>query len=134
MKKTLLVIGCLGLALASCGGNGDADSANEATTSTTAEPTTTVSAQTSGPVLPGEKLVAKSDCIGCHNKTQKVIGPAYIEIAAKYESSPENINTLAESVINGSKGKWGEMPMTPHPTVSKEDAKQMVTWILSLKK
>lgn len=132
MKKTLLVLGCLGLALASCGGN--SDSANETTQSTTTEPTTTVSATTTGPVLPGEKLLAKNDCLGCHNKTQKVIGPAYVDIADKYASNDENINTLAESVINGSKGKWGDLPMTPHPNLSKDDAKQMVTWILSLKK
>ncbi len=132
MKKTLLVVGFIGLALASCGGN--SDSAKETTQSTSAEPSTTVSAQTTGPVLPGEKLVAKNDCIGCHNKTQKVIGPAYVDIADKYASNDENIDILSESVINGSKGKWGDLPMTPHPNVSKSDAKQMVTWILSLKK
>jgi cytochrome c len=36
-------------------------------------------------------------------------------------------------VIAGSSGTWGELPMTPHPNLSKEDAKSMVTWILSLK-
>jgi cytochrome c len=25
----------------------------------------------------GEKLIAKSDCIGCHNKDKKVVGPSY---------------------------------------------------------
>jgi cytochrome c551/c552 len=28
----------------------------------------------------GEKLIAKSDCIGCHNKDKKVVGPSYVDI------------------------------------------------------
>jgi len=135
MKKTLLILGCVTLALASCGNPGSKqEESSTATTTATADTTTTVSAQTPGETLPGEKLVATADCVGCHNKTQKVIGPAYVDIAAKYPSNEENINKLADVVIAGSKGTWGELPMTPHPNLSKDDAKSMVTWILSLKK
>lgn len=129
---TLIVLGCVGLALASCGNPDSAEKTAQATT--TADTTATVSAQTPAEMLPGEKLMAKADCSGCHNKTQKVIGPAYVDIAAKYPSNETNISHLADVVIKGSKGTWGELPMTPHPNLSKDDAKQMVTWILSLKK
>ena len=131
MKKTLLILGCISLAIASCGNPGSSKT-EEAAATTDTNPT--VSAQTPAPMLPGEKLIAKGDCIGCHNKTQKVIGPAYVDIAEKYPSNEENINKLADAVINGSKGTWGELPMTPHASLSKDDAKSMVTWILSLKK
>jgi len=133
MKKTLLILGCISLAIASCGNPG---STSEGSASTSASTDTEASAKTPAPseMLPGEKLIATADCIGCHNKTQKVIGPAYVDIAAKYPSSEENINKLADVVIAGSKGTWGDLPMTPHPNLSKDDAKQMVTWILSLKK
>ncbi|MFN4212597.1 MAG: glycosyltransferase, partial [Microgenomates group bacterium] len=33
----------------------------------------------------GEKLIAKSDCIGCHKIDKKLIGPSYLEIAKKYK-------------------------------------------------
>jgi cytochrome c len=134
MKKTLLFLGCVTLAIASCG-NPDSKQAESsaATTNASTDTTTTVSAQTPGEMLPGEKLVATADCVGCHNRTQKVIGPAYVDIAAKYPSNEENINKLADVIIAGSKGTWGELPMTPHPSLSKDDAKSMVTWILSLK-
>ncbi|MBB5623999.1 cytochrome c [Pedobacter cryoconitis] len=132
MKKTLLILGCISLAIASCGNPGSTTEGSTTAASTDTE--TTVKAQTPSEMLPGEKLIATADCIGCHNKTQKVIGPAYVDIAAKYPSSEENINKLADVVIAGSKGTWGDLPMTPHPNLSKEDAKQMVTWILSLKK
>jgi len=133
MKKTLLILGCISLAIASCGNPG---STTEESTSASASADTEASAKTPAPseMLPGEKLMATADCIGCHNKTQKVIGPAYVDIAAKYPSNEENINKLSDVVIKGSKGTWGDLPMTPHPNLSKDDAKQMVTWILSLKK
>lgn len=132
MKKTLLILGCISLAIASCGNPGATTEGSTTAASTDTE--TTVKAQTPSEMLPGEKLIASADCIGCHNKTQKVIGPAYVDIAAKYPSNEENINKLADVVIAGSKGTWGDLPMTPHPNLSKDDAKQMVTWILSLKK
>jgi len=131
MNRPLLFLSCIGLALASCG-NPDSSSKTEAA-ATTADTSATVSAQTPAKMLPGEKLVATADCVGCHNKTQKVIGPAYVDIAAKYPANDENIDHLADVVIQGSKGTWGELPMTPHPGLSKDDAKLMVSWILSLK-
>ncbi|KIO74734.1 cytochrome C552 [Pedobacter lusitanus] len=132
MKKTLLILGCISLAIASCGNPG----ATTEGSATSSSADTEASAKTAAPseMLPGEKLIATADCIGCHNKTQKVIGPAYVDIAAKYPSNEENINKLSDVVIKGSKGTWGDLPMTPHPNLSKDDAKQMVTWILSLKK
>lgn len=118
--------------MASCG-NPDSKQVESSTKTTTAETSSTAGTAAPTEMLPGEKLVATSDCVGCHNRTQKVVGPAYIDIAAKYPSTPENIDKLAGVVIAGSSGTWGELPMTPHPNLSKEDAKSMVTWILSLK-
>jgi cytochrome c len=43
------------------------------------------------------------------------------------------INTLAQKIKTGGAGNWGRIPMPPHPNISDEDAKTMVTWILSLK-
>ncbi|WP_421938580.1 c-type cytochrome [Pedobacter sp.] len=82
----------------------------------------------------GEKLINKSDCIGCHNKTNKIIGPAYVEIAKKYPATEKNVNYLADKIIKGGTGVWGNMPMTAHATLKKDDAKLMVKYILSLKK
>lgn len=139
MKKTLFILGCYVLAMTSCASPEERASTSTATTSET--PATTTEAATTETAAPvstvksdGEKLIAKSDCIGCHNKVQKVIGPAYVDIAAKYPLTEENINHLADKVIQGGKGVWGEIPMTPHASLSKDDAKSMVKYILSLKK
>lgn len=82
----------------------------------------------------GEKLIAKSDCIGCHNKDKKIVGPTYSEIAKKYPSNSKNINYLIDKVIAGGSGVWGTVPMLPHTTLRKEEVKIMVKYILSIKK
>ncbi|MCY1525421.1 hypothetical protein D9M68_603990 [compost metagenome] len=125
MKKIILSLSTITLILAACGGS----TTNEST-STSSSTTTPAKPAMSG----GELLIVKSDCIGCHNKEERIIGPAYGEIAAKYEANSENINALADKIINGSKGVWGEIPMTPHPKTTQDEAKQMVEYILSLKK
>lgn len=80
-----------------------------------------------------EKLKA-SDCTSCHMVERKIVGPSYAEVAAKYESTEENVSMLAAKVIAGGVGVWGEVPMPPHPALSEEDAKDMVRYVLLLKK
>lgn len=125
MKKTFLLLSAITVILAACGGSSTPDS--NTTTSTVAEPAKPA-------MSAGELLIVKSDCVGCHHKEDRIIGPAYQEIAAKYPATPENITALADKIIKGSKGVWGAIPMTPHLKTTEDEAKQMVTYILSLKK
>ncbi len=82
----------------------------------------------------GAKLVAQSDCTACHRNDQKLVGPAYEAVAQKYEVNEKTLDYLAEKIIKGGKGVWGEIPMTPHPNMSEEDAKAMAQYVMSLKK
>ena len=129
MKKLTYLVGCLSFVFASCGG-GDSSKTETATTNTE----TTASAGETGAVHKGKQLIDKSDCLGCHNETTKIVGPSYVEVAEKYPMSELNVDELADKIIRGGSGVWGEVPMTPHPNLSKEDAKEMVNYILSLKK
>ena len=124
MKIKILLLSAITLTIAACGG-----STSETTDSSSTSVATEAPAKTGG-----ELLIAKSDCVGCHTKENKIVGPAYQEIAAKYPSTEENINLLASKIIKGGKGVWGTVPMTPHPKITEADAKQMATYILSLKK
>ncbi len=81
----------------------------------------------------GKSLLSQSDCMACHQIQTKTVGPAYNDVADKYESTPVNINKLAQKVIKGGTGVWGQIPMAPHPTLKEADAKKMVAYILSLK-
>ena len=84
------------------------------------------------PVAEGKSLVEGADCLACHKVEEKMIGPSYKEVAKKYENTPENVEMLAEKIIKGSSGVWGDVPMPAHG-FSKENAKFMAQYILSLK-
>ena len=81
----------------------------------------------------GLDLVAKSDCFSCHKLNEASVGPAYGDIAKKYENNEANISLLADKVIKGGQGVWGQVPMAAHPLITKEDAEKMVKYILLLK-
>ncbi len=82
---------------------------------------------------PGQVLVEGSDCAACHNPETKTVGPSYQSMAERYEATPENRAMLAEKIIRGGAGNWGQVPMSPHPDLSQEDAEQMVEYIFSLR-
>jgi cytochrome c len=125
MKKVLFsfLAACL---LAACGGN-------ESNTKTEEPKTADI---TKDPAYQkGLELVSKSDCFTCHQIDDKLTGPPYREVANKYAGMPDTIVThLAQKIMAGGSGVWGQIMMTPHPAVSKEDAEAMVRYILLLKK
>lgn len=80
----------------------------------------------------GKTLVEGADCLTCHKIDAKLIGPSYQEIAAKYTEA--DLDLLADKIVNGGSGVWGDVPMSAHPGLDKENAKKMVKYILSQKK
>ncbi|WP_291402459.1 c-type cytochrome [Daejeonella sp.] len=81
----------------------------------------------------GEVLISKSDCFACHKVQDKVLGPSYKDIANKYAKNKANIDYLINKVKVGGSGVWGAVPMSPHPNLSDDDARDMILYILSLK-
>jgi cytochrome c len=82
-------------------------------------------------ITEGEALAKKSDCFACHQPTRKVVGPAYVDVAKKYKGQPGAVAALVKKVKAGGSGVWGNVPMTPHPTLSDADVTKMVEWILA---
>jgi cytochrome c len=80
----------------------------------------------------GARLIASNDCLTCHRIEERINGPSYREVAARYGMNEGNVNNLAYSVIHGSKGLWGNHEMAPHPNISVDEARKMVRYILSL--
>jgi cytochrome c len=81
----------------------------------------------------GELLISKSDCFACHKVQDKLLGPAYKDVANKYENTKANVDYLVNKVKTGGSGVWGAVPMSPHPALSDDDARSMISYILSLK-
>ncbi len=146
MKKTLIIL-TLASMIAACGGNSKKDKVTGDTTNATnqtavaensdAAQDTSIkngSEKTGAGVntsSKGGQLIAKSDCLSCHKEHEKLVGPAYADVAKKYTSA--DVDKLADKVIKGGSGSWGDVPMTPHPSLSVDDAKEMVKYILTVK-
>lgn len=130
MKKMFIVLGIASLVYA-CGGSEEKKAEPAAGTEKTAD---TPAAAAANPHEKGLELIGSNDCTTCHAINEKKIGPAYADVAQKYEASQAVIDTLVNKVIHGGSGNWGNVPMTAHPNLSKEDATEMVQYILSLKK
>lgn len=84
------------------------------------------------PIASGRNIMLSLDCKTCHKEAEASIGPAFLRVAEKYQKDPDAIDYLGQKIINGSKGIWGEAVMAAHPTVSQNDVRQIVLWILSL--
>ena len=80
----------------------------------------------------GKVLIAYSDCYTCHKEDKRSVGPAFKDIAKRYPVNKVYIEMLAHKVILGGSRSWGYPVMDPHPKLSFEDSKMMVTYILSL--
>ena|SRR6266404_700932 len=83
--------------------------------------------------LDGLQLATKYGCFGCHNITQKIVGPAYRDIAAKYKSDGDAFAKINQQIHNGGSGKWGPIIMPPFPQVTAAETKVLAEWIMGLK-
>lgn len=89
-------------------------------------------AAAAAPAAGGPAEVAqKSGCMACHGVANKIVGPGYAEVAAKYKGQGDAEAKLVAKVKDGGQGVWGAVPMPPNPQVKDEDLKALVKWILS---
>jgi cytochrome c len=126
--KVLICTAAMSLFILSCGGN----KSEQAETKPESTATPAPAPAASDAIKEGEQLVAQNDCKTCHHSTNKIIGPAHTDVAKKYEFTAANVDLLADRIIKGSSGVWGEIPMNPHADLSVEDAKKMARYVLSL--
>ncbi len=84
-------------------------------------------------ILASEELAKSKGCLACHAVDKKIVGPAFKDVAQKYSGQKDAEAKLAEKVVKGGSGVWGQIPMPPNPRVSADEANKLVQWILSLK-
>lgn len=78
---------------------------------------------------PGLLGIAASNCLLCHAFKGNLIGPSFYEIAQKYQHTKPDPDTVANRVMNGSTGVWGDKVMPSHPELTLEEIKAMLHWI-----
>jgi cytochrome c len=90
------------------------------------------SADASAAYVAGKKLIDGSDCMACHKRESKSIGPSYRDVAMKYKGDNKALETLTKKIISGGSGVWGETAMAAHPQFSTTEASEMVKYILNI--
>lgn len=91
--------------------------------------------QTNSGFVAGKRLIELSDCKSCHQMKDKSVGPSFVDISNKYKDSWEPVaGILANKILKGGKGVWGEQAMNAHPQLTKSEAESMAEYILSLAK
>ncbi len=76
-------------------------------------------------------LANAKGCMACHGVANKIIGPGYNEIQAKYKDRADATEYLTAKVKNGGQGVWGAIPMPPQGHLTDDEAKALVQWIMS---
>ncbi|GBU14770.1 hypothetical protein AwPolaro_01480 [Polaromonas sp.] len=71
--------------------------------------------------------------MACHSVDKKLVGPSFKEITAKYANQKDAAAKLETKVMKGGAGVWGPVPMPANAQVSPDDAKKLVSWILTQK-
>ena len=92
-----------------------------------------LAAVVAAPAFANADLAQKKSCLACHATDKKLVGPAYKDVAAKYAGQKDAAAKLADKIQKGGTGVWGQVPMPANPQVNAEEAKQLATWVLSIK-
>ena len=92
-----------------------------------------LAAVVSAPAFANADLAQKKSCLACHATDKKLVGPSYKDVAAKYAGQKDAVAKMAKKIQKGGVGAWGQVPMPANPQVNAEEAKQLATWVLSIK-
>ena len=82
------------------------------------------------PAQADETLAARHHCVMCHELDKKFIGPAFQDVARKYQGQPDAAAALYEKVRKGGAGVWGPVRMPPNGAVPSGDVRKLVDWVL----
>lgn len=99
-------------------------------------PATVLGAMVMAAVLPvaayaSADLAKAKNCMACHGVDKKLVGPAFKDVAAKYKGDKGAAAKLSQSIVKGSSGTWGPIPMPPN-AISEADASALAKWVLAL--
>jgi len=73
-------------------------------------------------------LLQKNNCTACHAVGTKVLGPAFKDVAKKYDGRSDGVSYLMGKIKSGGGGLWGAVPMPPSGA-SDADAKKIAEWL-----
>ena len=89
-------------------------------------PTTTLASTGAAAIA----LTQKFACVACHGVENRIVGPAFREVAKKYGDRSDAVAYLSGKIRSGGSGLWGAIPM-PQQALNEADAKVIAQWLAS---
>ena len=85
------------------------------------------------PGVPGvptavQALLSQHNCTACHGISNKLLGPAFVEVIKKHAATQDAAAYLANRISQGSAGQWGSIAM-PAQTLPAADALAIARWL-----
>ncbi|RKU02491.1 cytochrome C [Burkholderia sp. Nafp2/4-1b] len=89
-------------------------------------------AHAADPAGDGLALAQRKNCMACHAVGKPLMGPSFHDIAGKYAPRADAGDYLAQSIVKGSVGVWGSVPMPANTQLTSVEAHTLAQWVLSL--
>ncbi len=78
-----------------------------------------------------QALLNDHACLGCHAISEQLVGPAYRDVAARYKDNANASALVAEAILNGGSGRWGQTPMPGNQSLTDAEARALAAFILA---
>ncbi len=78
----------------------------------------------------GLRLAQQNACVACHGITNKIVGPAFSEVAVRYRGDAGAPAALAAKIRGGTSGNWGAIPMPAQASLKDDELQTLVAWVL----
>jgi cytochrome c len=78
----------------------------------------------------GLDLAKAASCTACHGVGERIVGPGFREVAARYAGDAGAAGRLTAKLKAGGAGAWGTIPMPPQAQLKDAVARALVQWIL----
>ena len=74
-------------------------------------------------------LAARHGCLACHGVSERIVGPALREIAARHAGDAGAVARLEAAIRGGGSGRWGELAMPPQEQLDAAEAAALARWV-----
>jgi cytochrome c551/c552 len=75
-------------------------------------------------------LLNANACLACHAIDKKIVGPGYVDVAARYRGDANAVSKLEASIRNGGVGKWGQVPMPGFSQLTPAELRTLAEFVL----
>ncbi|MCE5233573.1 MAG: c-type cytochrome [Mizugakiibacter sp.] len=79
----------------------------------------------------GHALTQQYGCVACHGTDKAIVGPAFRDVARKYQGDATATAHLTRKIREGGSGVWGSVPMPPQTGPSDVELTAIIQWVLA---